>query len=249
MVKKKPLQHAHGSSRPAPAQLGLRLAAGRGGARRGAGRPRKVGRARCVPHLARPSHARSYPVHVTMRRARLLPGFRRQAVARRLEACVLAVKKSPLAAGFRVLHYSFQDDHVHLVVEARDQNTLARGMQGLAIRFARAFNDVARRRGKVWGDRYHARELTSPREVRRGIVYVLMNHKKHGVGRGLLDARSSALWFDGFDDATARALAQLRGEDPARDAPVSNPHIWLAAVGWRRHGLIRPTEAPGPSRA
>ena len=193
----------------------------------------------------RPSHARSYPVHVTLRRARLLPGFRRQSIARRFEACILAVKKSSLASRFRVLHYSFQDDHVHLVVEARDRAALSQGMQGLAIRFARGFNRVARRTGKVWGDRYHARELTSPREVRRGIVYVLMNHKKHATARGALDADSSALWFDGFDDATMRALEQLR----ARDAPVSSPHTWIAAVGWRRRGLIRATESPADMRS
>ncbi len=179
-------------------------------------------------------------MHITLRRARLLPGFRQQAIAQRFEACVLAVKGGPLALGFRVLHYSFQDDHVHLLVEARDRSALARGMQGLAIRLARGFNRVARRSGKVWGDRYHARPLTSPREVRHGIVYVLMNHKKHRAADGLLDARSSALWFDGFDSETTLALAQMRTRAP----PVSLPRTWLAAVGWRRHGLIRVAEAP-----
>lgn len=179
-------------------------------------------------------------MHVTLRRARLLPGFRTQAIVRRFERCVAAVKKSPLGSRFRVLHYSFQDDHVHLLVEAADRPALARGIQGLAIRLARGFNRVARRRGKVWGDRYHARELTSPREVRRGLVYVLMNHKKHAASSGALDPYSSALWFDGFDAATSRALAQMR----TRDAPVACPRTWLMIVGWRRQGLLDGTEAP-----
>ena len=183
-------------------------------------------------------------MHVTLRRARLLPGFRRQSIAHRFEACVAAVKGSSLAARFRVLQYSFQDDHVHLVVEARDRAALSQGMQGLAIRLARAFNRTARRSGKVWGDRYHARELTSPREVRRGIVYVLMNHKKHGVARGALDTYSSALWFDGLDAATVTARARVLVQMRTRDAPVSQPLTWLAGAGWRRHGLVRAAETP-----
>jgi hypothetical protein len=32
----------------------------------------------------------------------------------------------------------------------------------------------------------------------------------------------------------------------ARDAPaVAAPRTWLLAVGWRRHGLIDPSEVPG----
>jgi hypothetical protein len=32
----------------------------------------------------------------------------------------------------------------------------------------------------LWRERYHARELTTPRSVRNALVYVLMNAKKHG---------------------------------------------------------------------
>jgi len=31
----------------------------------------------------------------------------------------------------------------------------------------------------VWGDRYHRRDLGSPREVRNALVYVNNNHLKH----------------------------------------------------------------------
>lgn len=84
---------------------------------------------------------------------------------------------------FRVVHYSVQQDHLHLLVEADDKRSLSRGLMGLAIRLARAANRAVGRMGKVWDDRFHARALTSPRETRSAIVYVLMNAKKH-----LLDA-------------------------------------------------------------
>jgi putative transposase len=191
-----------------------------------------------------------------MRRARLLPSFRSQAL-------VLALEKRLRAASgfaFRVTQYSIQSDHVHLVVEGADRTTLSRGIQGLAIRLARGFNKELRRNGKVWGDRYHARELASPREVRGALVYVLMNHKKHGVAHtrmmtdegpvadagvvGPLDAFSSAAWFGGWKPRAGPWVVRLRDGLRSENLPVARPRTWLARVGWRRHGLIDPKEGP-----
>jgi hypothetical protein len=36
---------------------------------------------------------------------------------------------------FRVVHFSVQSNHLHLIAEARDAIALARGIQGLSIRF------------------------------------------------------------------------------------------------------------------
>ena len=65
-------------------------------------------------------------------------------------------------------------------VGGRDEPTVfERGIRGLAIRIARAVNRAWLRRGRVWGDRYHAHSLRSPREVRNALVYVLQNFRKH----------------------------------------------------------------------
>jgi putative transposase len=130
---------------------------------------------------------------------------------------------------FRVVQFSVQSDHVHLVVEASDKDALSRGMRGLAIRAARAFNGAIGRSGAVWGDRYHTHELRTPREVRNAVRYVLLNFRKHAPqDRRRIDPCSSAPWFDGFREALPRAL----------DPPTCPPRTWLLRVGWRRHGLI-----------
>jgi len=67
-----------------------------------------------------------------------------------------------------------QDNHVHLIVEASDKDALSRGMKSFTVRANRLFNVAwGRKRGQVWGDRYHRRDLTSPRSVRNALVYCL----------------------------------------------------------------------------
>jgi len=141
--------------------------------------------------------------------------------------------------GFRVLHYSVQRDHLHLLVEADAVSRFTRGVQGLAIRLAKAINRVVGRHGHVWGDRYHARLLRTPREVRHALVYVLNNARKHLRAVRGLDPCSSAAWFDGW----AATPTPPRGP-----APVARPRTWLARLGWRRLGLIDVHEAPSAVR-
>jgi hypothetical protein len=134
-----------------------------------------------------------------------------------------------------VLQFSAQADHVHLIVEADANAALVRGLQGLAIRLARAVNRLLGRRGRVWADRYHARQLRTPKEVRYALVYVLNNWHKHLPGVGGLDPCSSAAWFAGWRTPMTVAVGA---------PPVVAARTWLLRVGWRRHGPIDVGEAP-----
>ena len=62
---------------------------------------------------------------------------------------------------------------------------LTRGVQGLSIRLAFAVNKARGRHGRVLAERYHARPLKTPLEVRRALLYVLNNERKHVAERGL----------------------------------------------------------------
>jgi putative transposase len=210
-----------------------------GGRRAGAGRKPNPGSG--VPHEARPLHAKAHPVHVTLRARRRLPSLRKEVVFRALQRALGATARS----WFRIVHYSVQVDHVHLLAEADDAQSLSRGLRGATVRFARAINRAAGRRGHVWGDRYHARALRTPREVRNALVYVLANWKKHVAGAKGLDRRSSAASFDGWksDGRLSAAPPPLRAR--ASDAPcLQAASTWLLRVGWKRHGPIDLGEAP-----
>jgi REP element-mobilizing transposase RayT len=201
-----------------------------GGRRPGAGR-KPAGLTPGVSHRRRPIHDRRHPVHVTIRCVSGLPSLRAGAVC-------LAIRHG-LAAGsradFRIVHYTVQTNHVHLLIEADGTRTLGRGMQGLAIRLAKTINRQLGRSGRVWSDRYHCRALQTPREVRNGLIYVLLNGRKHRVsGRGI-DPCSSGSWFRGW---------RQRIEVPSGPAPVAWPTTWLLSVSWRRGGPIDFDAAP-----
>ena len=146
--------------------------------------------------------------------------------------------------GLRLVHYSVQGNHLHLLVETTASEALGRAMQGLGIRIARRLNAELGRRGKVLADRYHARPLKTPREVRNALAYVLLNHRHHAATRPVsvaslaVDAYSSARFFDGW----SRKLVSARA---GPDEEVASPRTWLLRTGWRRHGLIDPSAVPG----
>src|SRR6266849_749987 len=215
-----------------PTQLSLPVPPTWGGRRRGAGRKLTPGRRPGVPHHSRALHKTAHPLHVTLRTT---PAVRCLRAGR-----VFPAVRSALAAasheGFRIIEFSAQDDHLHLLVEAEDRARLSRGLGGLAIRVARAVDRALGRRGAVWADRFHARVVTTPREVRHALVYVLMNRRKHARTEQGLDACSSARWFTGWRDGPL--------PPPTARSPVARARTWLAAVGWRRHGLIGLDERP-----
>ena len=206
----------------------------RGGKRKGAGRKAKNGVAG-VGHRPRGELKAVHPAHVTMKLRSHLPRLRSKPEYAALRT---AFTKGKARFGFRLIHFAILNDHLHLICEAEDRNSLRRGVQGLAIRIARALNRLWHRKGKVFADRYHDHVLRCPREVRNALAYVMRNAHHHAAeGRMVkvphpIDLYSSAPWFDGFAERfTIRNLdITIR--------PVADPTTWLLKIGWRQHGPL-----------
>lgn len=184
------------------------------------------------------------PSHVTLRVRRGIPTLRTrrfvQELRRSLRACCERGE-------FRVVHFSIQRDHLHLLIEAAGgKPALGRGMKAISARVARAVNRVYHRHGPVMAGRYHLRVLRTPREVRNALAYVLLNARRHFWKRTRqappvrMDDASSAPWFHGW----RRAPPSLPAPGPP---PVAVARTWLLSEGWRRHGQIDPAEVPGRS--
>jgi putative transposase len=182
--------------------------------RAGAGRPRKPAKERTfVPHHARPIHKKRHPTHVTLRARKGLPTFRTQRVHDVLHTILERQRRRRYAPDFQVVHYSIQSNHLQRLT------------------------------GKVWGDRYHSRELTTPREVRNALVNVLQNFRKHGFEQPgpFVDRLTSAVRFAGW------SVAITSGDpDPF---PPRTPRTWLDAVADRTPRVsdaVRPASPKQP---
>src|SRR5262245_8041847 len=223
---------------PIATQCGPRFGrhVGWGGSRRRSGRkPRSP---RPVPHRRREGIVARVPGHVTLKLRPGTPSLRSVSLVAALErsfACVRA------RGDFRLVHYSLQTTHAHLLVEAADADALARGMMAVGARIARAVNRVFRRTGPVLAERFHVRPLRTPREVRNALAYVLLNARRHARrpgGRTLMDPASSGRWFDGWRSTPVSHRRSV-------SIPVALARTWLLTKGWRCHGLIDPGEVPG----
>jgi REP element-mobilizing transposase RayT len=218
-----------------------------GGARKGAGRKPKSVKAG-PSHNSRPPTSARHPLLVTQRLCADLPTLR---AAAEFELLCSAIADAAKHDGFRVTHFSVQSNHLHYICEAQDTRTLTSGMRSLGVMIARRLNRLWRRKGQVFAERFHARALETPTEVRNALVYVLNNARKHGIFGDGADPFSSGPWFDGWNDAWTPA--ERRARDKARcepcKAPTSTPQTWLLRVGWRRQGLIDPRSIPGGALA
>jgi REP element-mobilizing transposase RayT len=151
---------------------------------------------------------------------------------------------------FRIVQFSVQRDHLHLIVEANERAALITGMRSFSARLARRVNRLLFRRGPLIADRWHQRPLSTPRAVRHALVYVMGNFKKHAIdSRCAIDPCSSAPYFPSYSEfhgvapvATDPTLVPraLRGRAP----PILSASTWLLRTGWLRHGRISINESP-----
>lgn len=208
-----------------------------GGYRPGSGR-RPRGEVAGVSHHTRAPLSSRHPVLVTMRTKPALGSLRRKRVH--------AVIRGALVAGcdagpFRICHYALMRHGILLLVEARDQDALSRGMQGINVRVAKGLNRLWERNGSVFSDRYETAVLDSGRRVRDGLCYVLgQARRRERLAPGRLDPYSSAVYFDGWKDLAGPAAR------PGGPAPVAPPRTRLLKSGWRKYGLLGVDEVPAP---
>ncbi len=201
--------------------------------------------------MKRPPISRHEIAHVVIRAVADVGFLRRRDMYK-------AVRRALVATGgresCRIVHLNIEGSHIHLLVEADNRMALARGMQALQISAAKHINAALsarlgkRRRGPVFGDRYHAKIIRTPRQTRHALAYVLNNWRHHREDRAAfarswpVDPFSSAMSFDGWRDLDVSTIEWPRTYEPL---PVREPRTWLLRVGWRKHGLIDPREVPG----
>jgi REP element-mobilizing transposase RayT len=211
---------------------------GWGGARKGAGRKKSENSG--VSHGRRDDFRESHPVHVTMKLLPDLPSLRKPENF----LPVLKMFEAAQKETFRIVHFTVQGNHMHLLIEAAGKDALARGMTGLAVRISKGLNKLWERRGTLFADRYHSRVLTKPTEVRNVLDYIFKNRRKHSGQKSvqLFDSCSSAMLFDGWKEMEARELV-------GDYRPIVEARSWLVREGWlKAGGKLSVRTSPGSKR-
>jgi REP element-mobilizing transposase RayT len=216
-------------------------------------------------HEKRPELKGRFPVHVVLRVHEDMGSLRKRFMYSALREATIAVAMRELAfkehGAFRIVHISIQRDHVHLLVEADDKVALSRGMQSFQISAAKHMNRAisvkrqlaVRRRGTVFPDRFHQEIITSRKQARHTLNYVLNNWRKHREDQGQLqrswkvDPFSTGAQFGGWKELEhAMVMWPLRETyDPLI---VYLPRTWLLTDGWQMYGLIGTREVPSVKR-
>lgn len=212
-----------------------------GGARDGAGR-KKHGDRREPPHRARREVRRYNPIHVVLRVRAEIPRLRTPTMFVAIRDVLQPFVDDD--ASFRICHISIQANHLHLLIEAENKSATSRGMRALNTALSKAINRQIGRDGAVFAFRYHDTHITSPRQARNALLYVLNNWRHDREDRchpGVdIDPYSSGYSFDGWRERVdAPSFPPL---------PVSASRSWLFRTGWRRHGLLSFEEVPAGER-
>ena len=240
-----------------------------GGKRRGAGRKPKGKRAGS-PHKTRPTLKARHPAHVVLCVDREIGSLRKRVTYAALREATITVAAREMSenengnGAFRIVHISIQRTHVHLLVEADDKTALSRGMQSFQISAAKHLNRAVtakgarRRRGRVFVDRFHAEIITTPRQARHALAYVLNNWRKHRedqsptTRRWNVDAFSTGPVFAGWREREKEPML-WKWRATYKPLVVYLPQTWLLQVGWRKGGGSIPfgyiPSAPGGVRA
>lgn len=203
---------------------------GWGGKRRGAGRKNRSGE---VSHGRRDKVDFRKPLHLTLKLRDKRWNLRCGEISSAFKTSAKEAKKF----GLKILHFSLLKDHLHILVEARDNSQLARGMRSFGARLGKAIRKIIGGRGPVFKGRYHLQVITNPTQMRNALAYVLQNFSKHVRLMKHVDAFSSAAYFGRwrklFGRDTGPILNGLSRPPPLPDY-LCEPNSWLAREGWLR---------------
>ncbi|MGZ3789435.1 MAG: transposase [Bacteriovorax sp.] len=152
---------------------------------KGAGRPaiHDVG----IRHTRRPFLKRPSSLHLTVKIKRNKADLKNKSILSLLKRAILNARRQ----GLKVIHYSLEYDHVHLLIEAENNHILGKGMQAFGVTLSKTINRMRKLKGGVYKHRYHFRQISGTRELRNVMNYIFTNGLKHKTAKGIVNPYNS----------------------------------------------------------
>jgi REP element-mobilizing transposase RayT len=197
---------------------------------KGAGRPKiPPNKKNYIPHRERETIPKKTPVHVTIKiNKHIVHTLRNKIIFQKISRAITKARNK----GIRLVHFTIQRDHVHMLIEAENKNQLGKAMQALGISFSKSLKSLTKTKLKIFKDRYHVHILKTLKEVRNAKSYILGNAIKHGVIRDKFDTFSSIVkvnelaWQFDFEKYFTDLIHFLEYEDLIT-ALVDTPEYYL----------------------
>lgn len=153
--------------------------------KRRVGRPKKHDAG--IRHTSRPLLRRPSSLHLTVKIKKNKADIKTKVVLSILKRAIMNARKR----GLRVVHYSLEYDHVHLLIEADNNRVLGKGMQAFGVTLAKAINRMRRLKGEVYKHRYHFRQITNARDLKNVMKYIFNNGLKHKTAKSVVNPFNS----------------------------------------------------------
>lgn len=150
-----------------------------------AGRPAKWDKG--IRHIKRERINKPTSMHITIKVRENKADIKSKRILKALHRVIFRARLK----GIKIIHYTLEYNHVHLLVEAGDHRIMHQGMQGFGISFAKAINKLKTRKGGVYKHRHHLRKINSARDLKNVLHYIFNNRKHHKRALSILDPYNS----------------------------------------------------------
>ena len=153
--------------------------------------PKRAGRkGRVDPslrHRKRAEIKRPSSMHLTIKVEKKKAGIKNKVILKVLKRAILKGRSS----GLRIIHFTLEYDHVHLLVESDCKVKLGRGMMRLGVTLAKGINKYKSEKGRVYKQRYHQRFIQSGRDLKNVMNYIFKNGLKHKTAASIINPFNS----------------------------------------------------------
>lgn len=136
-----------------------------------------------IRHRKRAEIKKPSSLHLTIKIEKRKAGIKNKAILKVLKRAILKGRSS----GLRIIHFTLEYDHVHLLVETDCKIKLGRGMMRLGVTLSKGINKCKQEIGQVYKHRYHQRFITSGRDLKNVMNYIFHNGLKHRTAINFLN--------------------------------------------------------------
>jgi REP element-mobilizing transposase RayT len=152
---------------------------------KGAGRPAKNDAG--IRHTSRPLIIKPSSLHLTVKVKHIKADIKNKIILHLLKRAIMNGRRQ----GLKIIHFSLEYDHVHLLIEADNNTLLGKGMKAFGVTFAKAINRLRKLRGAVYKHRYHFRRIESCSQLKNVLHYIFNNGIRHGTSSNVISRYNS----------------------------------------------------------